>query len=220
MVYASEYPQLAKSIYHWLNYQKSVSRSDVLLESAIRFPLAEFIERRLKATVDLESSHPVFDRLRVDFSYVIDKRRNVEVKFLHDYSDREAEFKRFFDDLVRLALLDGINYFILCGSRDLYRDKILKERKHIEINRIPQDSDERPIEDLADNKFKKILAFSQLGSETVFNPFDFYNYIGSHNKNDRVIPDALNKVNVCLVAKEDDENDGSQVVYIWKVTRQ
>ena len=114
---AGEYSQFARSLFHWLNYHSSVSRSDILLESAIRFPLTEFIEQRCQVPVQLEFKHPEFDRLRIDFVYTVsNQKRNIEVKFLHDYSNREAEFKRNFDDWVRLALLDGFNYFILCGS--------------------------------------------------------------------------------------------------------
>lgn len=216
---AGEYPQLAKSIFFWLNYQKTVSRSDVLLESAIRFPLAEFIERRYKVAVDLEAHHPYFDRLRVDFSYRISERiRYVEVKYLHDYSDREAEFKRYFDDLVRLALLDGINYFILCGPRDLYENKILKERIVIDEKKIPQDTDKRPIGNVTDNKFEKILPLHELGGEIDFNPFEFYPYIGPCDIENRQIPHKLENVHVRLVAQEDDKGNSSQVVYIWRVT--
>ena len=219
MVDANEYPQLAKSIFYWLNYQNSVSRSDVLLESAIRFPLAEFIERRYKVVVDLEASHPDFDRLRMDFCYTIDhQRRNIEVKYLHDYSDREAEFKRYFDDLVRLALLDGVNYFILCGPRDLYHTKVLKERRRIKKNGIPQDGGERPLEIIGDNKFEMILPLSDLGSELEFNPFDYYHFVGDKDKMIRRIPERLVKVRTQLVAQEDDENIGNQVVYIWRVS--
>lgn len=218
---AGEYPQLAKSIYYWLNYQKSVSRSDILLESAIRFPLAEFIERRCKVVVDLETHHPDFDRLRMDFSYLLGKqKRHIEVKFLHDYSNREAEFKRFFDDLVRLALLDGVNYFILCGPRELYHDKILKERRLIEKNKIPLDGDKRPVEDSVDYNFEEILPLYDLGDDVDFNPFEYYNYVGPRDIQNRQIPDKLSNVHVCLVAKEDDDNEGSQVVYIWRITQQ
>ena len=177
-----------------------------MLESAIRFPLAEFIERRCKVLVDLEAHHPDFDRLRMDFSYLLEKqKRHIEVKFLHDYSNREAEFKRFFDDLVRLALLDGINYFILCGPRELYHDKSLKKRRQIEKNKIPQDGDERPVEVAVEYNFEEILPLYNLGDDVDFNPFEYYNYIGTRDIQNRQIPDRLNNVHVRLVAKEDDE---------------
>lgn len=216
---ASEYPQLAKSIFYWLNYQKSVSRSDVLLENAIRFPLAEFIERRYMEKVNLEAHHPIYEGLRLDFCYKINsQQRNIEVKYLHDYSDRKAEFKRFFDDLVRLSLLDGINFFILCGPWELYHNKIIKEITTIDKNAIPQDGGKRPVK--KDNKFGKILPLSRLGSVIDFNPFEFYSYVGSIENEERKIPDSLKKIHVCLVAKEDDRKNRSQVVYIWKVSKE
>lgn len=215
---AGEYPQLARSIYYWLNYHSSVSRSDVLLESCIRFPLAEFIERRYKTEVNLEVNHPDFDRLRLDFTYKIaDIQRNIEVKFLHDYTDRNEEQKRFFDDLVRLALLDGINYFILCGSWDLYHNKIVKGAIQIQDKKIPLQDEDRP---LADNIFNQILPLNNEGEVVEFIPMEFWNYIGG-KKNEgnpnRMIPDRLKAVRVVLVSKVDNKDEGSQVVYIWQV---
>lgn len=215
---AGEHQQLAKCIYYWLNYHSSVSRTDTLLESAIRFPLSEFIERRYKAAVDLECSHPHYPSLRLDFCYTISKRRSVEVKFLHDYTDREDEFKRFFDDLVRLALIeDSINYFILCGSRDLFQNKILKEMMQIEKDNIPFDGGPRPV---IMNKFDVILPLREVGQFVKFNPFHFYDYVGGKKQKENLekrIPEHLQQVSVQMVAKEDDESAGNQVVYIWRV---
>lgn len=58
-----------------------------------------------------------------------------------------------------------------------------------------------------------------MGDDIDFNPFEYYNYIGPQEKYNRQIPDRLKNVHVCLVAKEDDDNEGSQVVYIWRITR-
>ena len=216
---AGEHQQLARSIYFWLNYHSSVSSSDTLLESAVRFPLVEFIERRYGVPVQLECGHPDFDRLRIDFSYTISSvTRNVELKFLHDYSDRNDEFKRFFDDLVRLALLNGdINYFILCGSWDLYHKKILKEMMPIDKHNIPTEGQTRPV---AENKFNVILPLNKVDEEVVFEPKTLFEYIGGEknkDKQERLIPERLKRVNVKMVAKVDDETYGSQVVYIWRV---
>lgn len=217
---AGEYPQLAKCIFYWLNYHSSVSCSDVLLESAVRFPLAEFIERRLQVPVELETRHPDYDRLRVDFCYCVNGlKRNIELKFLHDYSDREAEFKRFFDDLVRLALLDGTNYFILCGSQSLYHSKILKEQIYFPEKRIPTNWEQRSLER---SRFEAIMPLKTKGDYIDFNPHELYEYIGDvkkENTSNRQIPKVLQTIRVQLVAKEDTDVEGSQVVYIWKITK-
>lgn len=216
---AGEHQQLARCIYFWLNYHSTVSKSDTLLESAVRFPLVEYIERRCGEQVKLEVGHPDFDRLRIDFSYAVSGiTRNIELKYLHDYSDRDDEFKRFFDDLVRLAILEGsINYFILCGSWDLYHKKILKDLRPVTKGHIPNDSQERPI---YDNKFKDILPLNEIGEEISFEPNAFFGYVGG-KKNDvkpeRQIPIRINAINVKMVAKADDMTNGSQVVYIWRV---
>ena len=49
-----EVTRLANAIYYWLNYQHSISRSDILLESSVRYPLVEFVERQLQIEVKLE----------------------------------------------------------------------------------------------------------------------------------------------------------------------
>ena len=222
-----EFDNIAEVIYYWLNYHNTVSRSKVLIESSIRYPFTEYLERRLGADVFLEVSHPVFKGLHYDFMYKIgEKQRNIELKYLHDYSDRVTEFKRYFDDLVRLAVLPGANFFILCGDRYLYENKIKKEYTPImrgEKGNIPVEgeSDKRFTSNPTKvNDFSRLLPLEIINNPVSFCPLEFWPYVGgkdNEDKENRQIPIGLKGITTKLIAKLDDENKGSQVVYIWQV---
>lgn len=224
-----EFDGIAETVFYWLNYHYIVSKSNVLIESSIRFPLTEYIERRLGKKVVLEAEHPVFQGLHYDFNYKIGNiQRNIELKYLHDYSDREAEYKRYFDDIVRLAVLEGKNYFILCGERDLYDNKIMKEYTPIEKDdkgSIPVDGGSVvrfTIDPKKDRDFSRLLPLNNVGDIVSFCPFDFWPYVGGKDnidKSNRQIPSTLMQIQTKLITKQNDESIGSLVVYIWEVNR-
>ena len=206
---------IAQSIYYWLNYNNTVSKSNILIESSIRFPLAECVERRIGSKVDLEVDHKLFDGLKVDFYYKDYKEHYIELKYLHDYSNNAQERKRFFDDLIRLAALDGDNYFILCGSREYLENRI---KRYLPPIKNPNDMSAK--REAKETDFPKWLAFDNLYEPQTFCPKDFWDYVGGskrQNDADRKIPDNIKEVRTILVAKQDDESKGSQVVYIWEV---
>lgn len=206
---------LAQSIYYWLNYNNTVSKSSILIESSVRYPLAECIERRIGTKVDLEVDHKVFDGLKVDFYYKYHKEHYIELKYLHDYSNNAHERKRYFDDLIRLATLEGENYFILCGSREYLENRI---KRFLPPIKNPKDMSEK--REAKETDFPKWLAFDKLYEPQTFCPTDFWDYVGgtkSQNDSDRKIPNTIKAVRTLLVAKQDDEDKGSQVVYIWEV---
>lgn len=210
---------ISQSIFYWLNYNNTVSMSDILVESSIRFPLAECLERRIKAQVQLEVEHPVFTGLRIDFLFEEGGAKHyIELKYLHEYSDRSDEQKRFFDDIVRLAVLEGSNFFILCGNRELYETRIKKYSLPPKKGQIPENNGAiiRPAEETI---YPKWLPLDNFDDPQKFKPHDYYTYIGGkkcEHKEDRQIKDSL-EIQTRLIAKQDDANRGSQVVYIWEV---
>jgi hypothetical protein len=134
---------LGEAIYSWLNYISYISDSNVLAESSIRYPLAEFIERRLHRPVTLEFYHPcvpqperghkkcidfVFSKLENDndientFENKIGEERvYIELKYINEDFQYSNEKQRVFNDLVRLALVSSETndcYFILCGGNE------------------------------------------------------------------------------------------------------
>ncbi|MBQ6722963.1 MAG: hypothetical protein IJQ84_00400 [Paludibacteraceae bacterium] len=62
--------ELAKTVYYWLNYINSVSRTELLLESSLRYPISEFTERRLHQNCFLEIQHPHFETRPMDFVWL------------------------------------------------------------------------------------------------------------------------------------------------------
>lgn len=207
---------LAQSIFYWLNYNNTVSKTYILLESSVRFPLAECLERRIGAKVELEVDHLLYSGLKVDFRYTLNNKSHyIELKFLHDYSNSTQEQKRYFDDLVRLAILGGNNYFILCGSREYLENRIkrylpaVKSPDEIQKPRTPKDT-----------VYPHWLNFIDINSDHRFIPTEFYNYVGSQKHEtdaERQIPSWMSEIRTVLIAKQDDESKGSQVVYVWKV---
>ena len=64
------------------------------------------------------------------------------------------------------------------------------------------------------------LNFNDINSDHRFIPTEFFNYVGSkkHEKDEeRQIPSWMSEIRTVLIAKQDDESKGSQVVYVWKV---
>lgn len=52
--------QLAGAVMHWLNYTSAVGRDYILSESAIKFPITEYLECLTvdKSEIELEFAHP------------------------------------------------------------------------------------------------------------------------------------------------------------------
>lgn len=120
---------LGNAILYWLNYVAITSENaDILAESSVRYPLAEYIERRIKKDVALEYNHPLNTRKRIDFMFPRDKdeqapkigsgRTYIELKYARKNTAQNNEIQRIFDDLARLSLVSENNacYFIMCGS--------------------------------------------------------------------------------------------------------
>lgn len=132
---------LGEAIYSWLNYISYTSDSNVLAESSVRYPLAEFIERRLQKPVTLEFNHPCVPqpptghKRCIDFVFskigenIVNAKKNeigeervyIELKYVSKSYKDSNEIQRVFNDLVRLALVSTETnecYFILCGGNE------------------------------------------------------------------------------------------------------
>lgn len=64
---------LATSVHHWLSYVDKVSRTNLLLESSLRYAISEFVERKMHETCLLEQKHPHFPSRPIDFMWSIQK---------------------------------------------------------------------------------------------------------------------------------------------------
>lgn len=209
----TEMQMLARSIYHWLNYVETVSKSQLLLESSVRYPLAEYIERQVLAEVFLEQAHPQFDGHLIDFVYIKDKhQRNIELKFLHEYSNNTNERQRIFNDLIRLAVLKDKGYFILCGGQIDFNNIIAFTPGAVDGKNIPDSSTKRH---RRRNDFSKWLPLEYSKEPLTFRTSDYPKYIERFSAYYHFFPEGLEDVNVQLAAKSD--GYGSLIVYIWRV---
>jgi hypothetical protein len=123
---------MMQAIHYWLNYSCKVSKVDLLVESSIRFPLMEYIERYLNADkCYLERkyedflSEDIFNTTKsVDIMWEKNKIEYIiELKYLSKDTNKEQERQRFFNDLVRLSLALKLKkdkerrcYFLICGD--------------------------------------------------------------------------------------------------------
>lgn len=144
--------QLGEAIFSWLNYMSYTADSNVLAESSVRYPLAEYIERKLHKKVLLEFKHPVVPQpdkghpRMIDFVFskndetinetIGDNRIYMELKYLNSRYQNSNEQQRVFNDIVRLALVSTPTnecYFILCGPTDDF-ETYIKGEASIQIN--------------------------------------------------------------------------------------
>ena len=206
-----EVTRLANAIYYWLNYQHSISRSDILLESSVRYPLVEFVERQLQIEVKLEKLYNDLGKRRVDFSFPIrGKDCNIELKFLSKYTSSDNQHQLIFNDLMRLSILEGDSFFILCGKLEHFQKKFKYMPIKAEPGNIPGTdySQKEPDTEFAewfpfDSYRPKILNVSELQR------------LASFEADYRAIHDQVKVIKVELVACSD--NQCPQVVYVWKV---
>lgn len=114
--------QLATAVMWWLSYTAAVGRDYVLSESAIKFPVAEYLERSTTEEIKLEFGHPKLSLKRFDLFFKTKLENNVvEFKYIKNGSTRDKDEKqRVFNDLMRLYLFLETNnkgYFLICGSQ-------------------------------------------------------------------------------------------------------
>ncbi len=115
--------QLATTVMWWLSYTSAVGRGYVLSESALKFPIAEYLERSAIDEIELEYEHPKLLMKRFDLYFRNNKNENnvFEFKYIKNGSTRNPDEKqRIFNDLMRLYLYLNINnksFFLICGKQ-------------------------------------------------------------------------------------------------------
>jgi len=207
-----EITRLANAIFYWLNYQHSVSRSDILLESSVRYPLVEYIERQLQIEVKLEKLYDDLGKRRVDFSF--DFRGNgcnIELKFLSKYTSSDIQHQFIFNDLLRLSILKGVNYFVLCGSSEHFLRRFKYAPVKIEKGKVP---DTNYSERLPNTEFAEWFPFESQNPKRLI--LTDLKRLDCFEKSYGIIHDRIKSLEVELVACSD--NQCPQVVYVWKVT--
>lgn len=119
MISDVEIAQLSQAINLRLSYYETISFANILAESSIRYPVAEYLERRLSyKNIVLEYTNPTFKRRRCDL-YVERKGQETIFEFKYVRDTTASLFQDYFDDILRLHYLhaDGIQtLFVVCGS--------------------------------------------------------------------------------------------------------
>lgn len=115
--------KMSQAIKLRLSYYEAISYAKVLAESSIRYPVAEYLERRLSyKNLVLEYSNPIFQRKRCDLYVEKGADANVErivFEFKYVRDTTAGLFQDYFDDLLRLHYLHNYGMqtlFIVCGS--------------------------------------------------------------------------------------------------------
>lgn len=224
---------LANATYHWVNYICACGNANILEEHSIRYPLAEFFERKRKADVRLEQTMKGLKYKRYDFFYRLSAGKNeiesngyIEVKLLKEETSSEQEINRFFADIARLAIAQGDNnLFILFGDRKCLSPHFMHfgdKDKCMEMTRLRMSGKLHDYDPFS--IYSKWFAFG-INQEQVFNTDDYEKqrafFCNSHcyDNGDPIKIDGMKiRTKLMAVAPQDDATS-PQVVYIWKVCK-
>ena len=204
--------QLGEAVYSWLNYMSYVSESNVLAESSIRYPLAEFIERRLQRPVTLEFYHPCVHqppsghKRCIDFVFSKIKRENdndkdnkilntldnkigeervyIELKYISENFKNTNEKQRVFNDLVRLALVSSKtnDCYFILCGGNEDFCQIIKGLREIKDGKIPTSTEKKTPQESIRSDYAKWLYFEKKGEKTISTDSDSVKSI-TGNKN-------------------------------------
>lgn len=222
---------LAGAVYHWVNYVTACGNTSLIEEHSIRYPLAEYMERKCQYHVKLEEGIKAMKRKRYDFFYEYGdeekgyyKNGYIEVKLFKSETKYDTEISRYFNDIVRLAISGGkCNYFIAFGERKDLSSSFMHVGK-------PEDD-----EKLAESRFNGIelppygiytrwFPF-EIGAKQYFTVDEFSELKedfskSHHDKEDKPINiDGLKIQTQLKAVMPTSEKESSYVVFIWKVER-
>lgn len=155
MISDVEIAQLSQAINLRLSYYETISFANILAESSIRYPTAEYLERRLSYNnIILEYANPIFKRRRCDL-YVERERKETIFEFKYVRDTSAAMFQDYFDDILRLHYLhaDGIQaLFVVCGGPVNFNSQFRSIKKRTAVLAGKKGS--------ASGPFSKVLSFS------------------------------------------------------------
>ena len=131
--------RIAEATYHWLCYVQNITDSNVIAESAIKYPFVECLERIGFDNIHLEAYHPVFPNRRMDIfcgdvatesnTGITNERAKlyVEFKYVSPYTRNKKEQQRIYNDIMRLCAFKTKSpqthcYFLICGNTVIFND--------------------------------------------------------------------------------------------------
>lgn len=217
------FQNLAKALVYWLNYMSAICKEDIFKEELLRIPFSEYIERTLTGKIYIENQlNEDNTNKHVDFKYSarVDGckfKGVVEVKYVQGLTRTSREQKRYFDDLCRLALVNGYgsdNLFVVFGPKTMFMQNF-KRLVHGNKKQVSYNRDDQGV--VPEGIYSQWLGFEMNSQKTVvLSEFkDFKDNFCKHHK-------GLNfsKLKTELVAyHEDCSNMKTNVVAIWKIRK-
>lgn len=182
MISDVDFATLSQVIKLRLSYYEAISYAKVLAESSIRYPVVEYLERRLSyKNLVLEFSNPTFLRRRCDL-YVergtgVQKEKIVfEFKYVRDTTS--GLFQDYFDDILRLHYLHNVGMqalFIVCGSTLDFNTQFRSTKKRTTLHSTKKS---RP-----SGLFSRCLSFSTGAPTKIISTNKYKKYYGEFCKN-------------------------------------
>lgn len=216
MISDVEIALLSQAINLRLSYYETTSFANILAESSIRYPVAEYLERRLSyKNIVLEYTNPTFKRRRCDL-YVERKGQKTIFEFKYVRDNTSYEFQDYFDDILRLHYLHlmGIqSLFIVCGDTLNFNNQFRSIKKR---SKLLGRKKSRP-----SGKFSQVLSFS---SNKPIKNVDTNKYLANYKDfcnhyefNDPLVKHPISMFFqtrlICMTHKE-----GPQSVGVWEIS--
>ena len=156
MISDTELATLSQAVFLRLSYFQAISYANILAESSIRYPVAEYLERRLFCDrMVLEFSNPIFKKRRCDLYVEKGAADKAIFEFKYVRDNTSYEFQDYFDDILRLHYLHLIgiqSLFVVCGDALNFNNQFrsIKKRSKLLGNKKSRPS----------GKFSQVLSFS------------------------------------------------------------
>ena len=214
---------MAKALLYWLNYYELSCKESVVNESSLRYPLSEFIERKMSGNVHFERRLDENNKQKhLDFTYKVviggdEIAGGVEVKYVQQYTRYTSEQQRYFDDLARLSSLDNNNenIFVVFGPKS----EFVTNFECLYDGRTKNDRAEYKNEDsiVPHGIYSSWLSFN-LGEIKTILAEDYSGQFEEFFNNYNI--SRFNRIKTQLLTLQQDENNyGTQIVAIWKVRK-
>lgn len=216
MISDTELATLSQAVFLRLSYFQAVSYANILAESSIRYPVAEYLERRLFYNrIVLEYTNPIFKKRRCDL--YVDKgvadKTIFEFKYVRD--NTSYEFQDYFDDILRLHYLHltGIqSLFIVCGDALNFNNQFRSIKKR---SKLLGSKKSRP-----SGLFSQVLSFStnkpKMNVDTNKFLANYKDFCSHYEFNDPLAIHPISMVVqtrlICII-----HNEGPQSVGVWEV---
>lgn len=215
--------EVVDALHHWLSYINTVAKSDVLLESSIRYALCEYLERRENTVCVTEVKHPHFPTRHFDFVWnrnitysdndnskvskakIISDNEScciLECKYTKGLTNNSDERQRIFNDLCRLYYIKKANkelhaLFLMAGNAEHFYNSFQKAQTRAKIieNTFSKDGYPQNINEQQNSEAEKFEDAPTSEAETPIYRASFYDWFKFDKGEIRTI-ESENPINV------------------------